>query len=136
MARVSGRGGYIALGGRNMSGDSRSINMPFQVDTYDATTFGFGWTQYVEGMRDVEITVDALWDTGTAATDLDATLWAMFGNGLYPWAVGPNGSASGKIIYSGTGYVTQFGVEIPVDGVVTANYTIKNSGSVTRTILA
>lgn len=137
MAKIAGRSAYLTFVGKDISGSSRSVEFPRSVDPLDVTTFASGgYKEYLDGLLDAPISVDAFWDAATAATDLDKVLHDALLGGTKLWELMPQGSAAGRILYKGNGVLTSYGITTPVDGAVAVSLTIQSSGTITRSITA
>lgn len=142
MAHQTGLNAYITFADVDISGDSRTVDFGRSVEALDVTTFGSsGYRDYLAGLIDAPITVDAVWDNATAATSLDLMIHQQIedqrqnNSTKAVWEFAPEGSATDRILYSGSGYVTQSGINNPVDGVTTLSLTIQNSGSISRGLI-
>ena len=136
MAKITARNAYIRLGNRDFSGDANSVDFPRTVAMTDVSAFGNNFTQWVEGLQDGKLTVNAWWDNGTAAADMDATLNGFLQGGLTRYDFAPAGSATGRIAYSGSAFLTTYGINNVVAGAVAASIALQGNGSVTRSLLA
>ena len=134
MAKQSARNCYVVYAGRDFSGDSNNVDLPFTVDTIAIPVFGINYKQYIDTLQDAKISIGAWWDNATAATDMDATLYTKLRGGTFPWTIIPQGSASGRISYSGQGILSEYSIAMPVEGATAAKLTIQNSGSITRAL--
>ena len=117
---------------RALSGDGNSVTMSWTADAPEVTAFGDSTRQRLpDGLKDVSFDYSAFFST-TATTGVDAVLSGILGgSSRVVW--GPNGSASGEILYSACVVCTDYGIDHPVDGVVTVTATFANrSGSLTR----
>lgn len=136
MAKVAARNSYIRLGTRDFSGDANSVEFPRAVDMVEVSAFGNSYKQFVEGLQDSKINVNAWWDNGTAAADLDATLNGFLQGGNVRWDYAPGGSASNRPYYSGTALMAGYSINGAVAGAVAASVQLQGTGTVVRGIIA
>lgn len=136
MAFIASRNAYVRIGSKNVSPFSSNFDMKQTVGALDTTVYGVNYTQFISGVEDVKIDMTMLFDNGTAATDLDATLESLLRTDGVRWDIMPEGSATGRILYSGSGIVTAKNMAGPVAGVVGMTVSLQNSGTVTRSLAA
>lgn len=117
---------------RSLSGFGNSITMSWSAEAPEVTAFGDTTRQRLpDGLKDVTFDYAGFFDS-TATTGLDAVLSGILGGSTrVVW--GPTGSTSGSTKYSTCAICTDYSLDHPVDGVVTATATFVNrSGSLTR----
>lgn len=69
--------GFISVGGTDLSSHARRITVDFTADEQEDTAMGDSWRSRKMGLKDVSVSVD--WNQDFAASQLDATLWPLFG---------------------------------------------------------
>jgi hypothetical protein len=94
----------------------------------DTTTFGADDESSIPGLRNGRIPIAGLFDATT-----DAQLSALLGlDGGVTFEYGPEGSASGRIRYTGTCHLVSYNVSGSVGDRVAASGEFQVSGAVTR----
>jgi hypothetical protein len=120
---------------RDLSPTLREVNFPRTLDTVETTAFTQAATPaktYVVGFVDSTFTVSGMFDA-TATTGPDLVL-----NGIYGMATertftyGPEGSASGRVKYTGTLFLTNYEITGGVGDMVGFSATFQITGAVTR----
>lgn len=109
----------------NTSGPNRTAG------AYDTSVYGVGSKQYIAGLKDGRIPVGGPWDP-----TIDAVLAGILGHATlkdFEWY--PQGTASGKVKYSGTAILVSYNTPAPVDGAVSFTGEFQISGNVTRAIV-
>ena len=105
----------------------------------DASTIGNNWQRFLQAQAGGQFSVSGVWDSGTAATGLDSTLFAALnGGGPRQYQYAPAGSASpsdGVNSYWGHGIVTAFEVGGAVGDKVPFSATIRLSDAGTAALL-
>ena len=110
-----------------------SITESFSVDMAETTTMGAEAKTYVSGQSDSTFSISGKWDS-TALTGPDVTLQGLIGlETTSTFEIGPEGSAAGKVKYTGECFMTGYSVSIPVGDVVSFTADFQVSGAVTRT---
>lgn len=111
--------------------DSVEVNM--SAETGETTTFGKENKTYVSGLTDWTVSVSGKWDA-TATSGPDAILNGIWGaETSKTFEAGPEGSAIGKVKYTGECWLTSYVVSAPVGGVVTFSADFQGSGVLTKT---
>lgn len=100
---------FFELNAVDSSGWAKSASVAVEAATLDASVFGDGWTVNVAGMKSGTVAVEFLDDF--AASQLDATLWPLFGT-VVPFKVRPSAASigTGNPQYSGSLLFNQFNV--------------------------
>ena len=141
MAFVHGKSGVFKLdnsGGalQDLSTYCDSINMPRMVETGETTTFGVTGSAktYVVGLNDATLSVGGKWDaTLDAHMENLRAAQAAGTNVSATFEVGPEGSTTGKIKYTGECLLTSYEVDTPVGDVDTWTASFQVTGVITRT---
>ncbi len=96
----------------------------------DVTTFGNTSKVWLPGYKDGDdITVELIYDP-TPAAQLNAIM-ALTTGATQGFEYGPEGSASGKVKYSGECFLMSFKVNSAVNAATTISVTLRKSGAVT-----
>ena len=105
-----------------------SVDFPETADVAETTTLGDGSKTYIVGLKDSTLSVAGLWDA-TA----DAIFGAVVGqSATLSFEYSPEGTASGKIKYTGEAILTSYAQNSPVGDVVSYSADFQVSGAVTR----
>lgn len=108
-----------------------SIEFTRQNDVVDVTTFGNTGHKYTATLTDGGINIAGVWDK-TATVGSYTVLSAQVGDlDGAAFIYGPEGSATGKVKYSGTAILDTYAESAPVADVVRFTATFKISGAVT-----
>jgi len=110
-----------------------SIDFNNTVDTAETTTMGSEVKTYLSGQSDATLSVSGKWDS-TASTGPDAVLNGLIGlEATSTFEVGPEGSTTGKVKYTGECFLTSYVVSAPVGDVVTFTADFQVTGAITKT---
>lgn len=133
MAFVHGKGtkfkidtGADAL--TDISAYLNNVDVSWEVDTPETTTFGNSDRTYIAGLRNATISIAGIWDA-----TLDAVIASQPAGAttLLNFEYGPAGLTGGLVKYSGTCLLTSYSLGSPVDGVATFSADYQVSGAVT-----
>lgn len=135
MAFVHGKSAVFKLddsGGtlRDLSAYLDDLGFPRDIETAETTTFGVAGSAktYIVGLSDATISISGKFDS-TA----DGYLAGVLGqSATLSFEYGPEGSASGKVKYSGECIMTSYEVSASVGDVVTASADFQVTGQITR----
>jgi len=135
MAFVHGKSAVFKIddsGGtlRDISAYLNDVSMPRDIETAETTTFGVAGSAktYIVGLTDATISVSGLFDA-TA----DGYLAGIVGNSsTVSFEYGPEGSASGKIKYTGECIMTSYDVSASVGDSVQASADFQVTAAITR----
>lgn len=110
------------------------LSFPQTVETGETTTFGKNDKTYIVGLGDSTISASGLFDSA-ADTTLQALVAALKAGttATATFEYGPEGSATGKIKYTGEAIVTSYEVSGSVGDVVSASLELQVTGPCTRT---
>ena len=101
MAFVAGKDCYLTINNLNIgSALANEISWSGEADEIDVSTMGGNWKAFIQGQAGVSLSVNGVWDNGTAATSIDAVLYAMENGGgtkLYEWMPGGSAYAPGDV---------------------------------------
>jgi len=110
-----------------------SIDLNQTVDTAETTTMGSEVKTYLSGQSDGTVSISGKWDS-TASTGPDAVLAGLIGlEATSTFEIGPEGSTTGKVKYTGECFLTSYVVSAPVGDVVTFTADFQITGAITKT---
>jgi len=116
----------------DISNVMRDVSFPVTIDTPETTAFGSGTKTYVIGIKDARFSGSGMFDA-----TVDATLQGIFGmEAARGFEYGPEGSATGRIKYSGELFLTSYQVSGSVSDMVAASFEFQITGDVTRGVWA
>lgn len=105
-----------------------NVDFPESADVSETTTLGADNKTYIAGLKDATISLAGLWDA-TA----DAIFGAVVGqSATLTYEYSPEGTASGKIKYTGEAILTSYAISSPVGDAVGYSADLQVSGAVTR----
>lgn len=132
--QITGKDAYVSLEVSNvekdLSGDGNSATLEITAEAPEKTTYGAGTRQRAGGIKDWTLRVSGIYNDTTDS--IDDVLSSLLGIQTV-MVFGPAGNTTGYRKYSGSGIVTSYSVEAPVDGMVTASFeVVASSGSLTK----
>jgi hypothetical protein len=106
-----------------------TVTMPRTIDTAETSTFGNIFKTHVPGLYGTTISLDGRYDPA-----IDAQLSALIGvvNVAFTW--NPQGTATGLVSYTGTGFLSAYQDSTPLNDVGAFTATMQISSAVTRAI--
>ncbi len=105
-----------------------NVDFPETADVAETTVLGASNKTYIVGLKDATISLSGLWDA-TA----DAIFGAVVGqSSSLSFEYSPEGTASGKVKYTGEGIMTNYSIGSPVGDVVGYSADLQVTGAVTR----
>jgi len=105
-----------------------NVDFPESADVSETTTLGADNKTYIAGLKDATISLAGLWDA-TA----DAIFGAVVGqSATLSYEYSPEGTASGKVKYTGEAILTSYSISSPVGDAVGYSADLQVSGAVTR----
>ena len=105
-----------------------NVDFPETADVSETTTLGADNKTYIAGLKDATISLSGLWDS-TA----DAIFGAVVGqSATLSYGYSPEGTASGKVKYTGEAILTSYAISSPVGEAVGYSADLQVSGAVTR----
>ncbi|MFH1602533.1 MAG: hypothetical protein ABIH03_01335 [Pseudomonadota bacterium] len=133
---VAGKDSYATFSGLNIgSALANEVRMAMSGREIEISVMGLSWAQYIQGLSDLTLDISGVWDAGTAATALDAVLWAAInGGGTKLWEYMPQGSATNRTVYKGNALATGYEVSSPVGDMVGFSLSLRGSDTPTRSI--
>ena len=105
-----------------------NVDFPETADVAESSVLGASNKTYLVGLRDASISISGLFDA-----TVDAILGAVVGQtATLSYEYSPEGTASGKIKYTGECILTNYAMSSPVGDVVAYSADLQVSGAVTR----
>lgn len=137
MAFVAGRTAVLKLDNSSgtlvdLSAYITSGDLDRTVNLLDVTVFGDTAKKTIPGLADGTIPLQGHYDGGAAAIDAHLSAILQHAN-TQTFEIGPEGSASGKVKYTGECRLQSYRITMPHDGVVDWSATLQLDGAPTRT---
>ena len=105
-----------------------NVDFPETADVAETSTLGASNKTYIVGLKDATISLGGLFDA-----TVDAILGAIVGqSATLSFEYSPEGTASGKVKYTGECILTSYTLSSPVGDVVGFSADLQVSGAVTR----
>ena len=105
-----------------------NVDFPETADVAESSVLGASNKTYLVGLRDATISLSGLFDA-----TVDAILGAVVGQtATLSYEYSPEGTASGKVKYTGEAILTNYALSSPVGDVVAYSADLQCSGAVTR----
>ena len=105
-----------------------NVDFPETADVAESSVLGASNKTYLVGLRDASISISGLFDA-----TVDAILGAVVGQtATLSYEYSPEGTASGKVKYTGEAILTNYALSSPVGDVVAYSADLQCSGAVTR----
>jgi len=116
---------------RNVGGDTNTSTLPRSAEAPEVTAYGDTARQRISGgLKDWTFSATCFFND-TATTGIETIMDSVLGAQTV-FLLGPTGSTAGYQNYSGSGIVTEYSIESPVDGVTSLSFTlVASSGSLT-----
>jgi len=112
----------------NLSAYLSEVSFPNEIETAETTTFGSSAKSYVVGLSDNTLSCSGMFDA-----TFDAHIFAALGYETpLDFEYGPEGSATGRIRYTGKCYVTSYEKSGSVGDMVSGNVDFQCTGTITR----
>lgn len=106
-----------------------SVGFPRSAGTAGVTTFGDSDKEFIPGLKEGTISIEGKWDP-----TVDALLSGILGNATTKtFEYGPDGSAVGKVKYTGECILTSYEDSSPVEDAAGFSAEFQITGAVTRT---
>lgn len=132
MAFVHGKGAVFTIDSDELTTYLTDASLSNSVDVAETTTFGSEAKTYVSGQSDATISISGRYDS-TASTGPDAVLNGLIGGETaVAFELGPEGSSTGKVKYTGNCFLTSYEVTAPVGDVVAFTASFQCSGAITK----
>ena len=105
-----------------------NVDFPETADVAESSVLGSSNKTYLVGLRDASISITGIFDA-----TVDAILGAVVGQtATLSYEYSPEGTASGKVKYTGEAILTNYALSSPVGDVVAYSADLQCSGAVTR----
>ena len=105
-----------------------NVDFPETADVAETSVLGASNKTYIVGLKDATISLSGLFDA-----TVDAILGAVVGQtATLSYEYSPEGTASGKVKYTGEAILTTYALSSPVGDVVAYSADLQCSGAVTR----
>ena len=105
-----------------------NVDFPETADVAETSVLGASNKTYIVGLKDATISIGGLFDA-----TVDAILGAVVGQtATLSYEYSPEGTASGKVKYTGEAILTNYALSSPVGDVVAYSADLQCSGAVTR----
>lgn len=138
MAQVHGKSGAVKIdataGGalQDLSAHCKEFTLNTSIDLAESSTMGDAAKEWFPGLYEWDASITFVWDN-TASTGPDAVLNAHVGaSASCTIELGPEGSTTGKIKYSGEAWLTSRGVAVSLGDMSMLTCAFKGSGALTR----
>lgn len=114
---------------RDISSSLTQVQLPKTADTADVSALGDAAKAYIAGLKDATLSID-----GTRDATTEGYIDGVVGT-TSAFAYCPEGSASGKIKYSGTVLMTSYQPSSPINDATKFTAAGQVSGTITRATL-
>lgn len=105
------------------------MQFPIAIDTPETTAFGSTVKSYVVGIKEARFTCSGMYDA-----TYDGYLQGIYGfSTARNFVYGPEGSATGRIKYTGAAFLVNYSVSGSVGDMVSMQADFTVSGDITRT---
>lgn len=121
--KVDNSGGSLT----DISAYLTEVGFPQTIETAETTTYGKSAKTYIVGLSDSTISISGNFDS-----TVDAHLAGIKGVETVSFEYGPEGSAAGRVKYTGEAILTSYETSSPVGDVVTFSAEFQVSDVVTR----
>lgn len=113
---------------RDISAALKDVSFPVTLDTPETTAFGSDTKTYVVGIKDGRFSCSGMFDA-----TIDGYLQGIYGlESARGFEYGPEGSATGRIKFTGSVFLTSYTISGSVSDMVAASLEFQVTGSVTR----
>ncbi|MFF5988138.1 hypothetical protein [Prauserella flavalba] len=122
---------HVEINGVDLSDHVRAGTLALEATALDSTAMGDGWTEQTGGLKSGTLTIEFLDDF--AASEVDATLWPLFGT-VVTFLVRPDGGAVSATNpnYTGSVLIQQHAVGGSINEMAMKSVTYPTSGVVNR----
>lgn len=111
----------------DISNTVTEVSFPREIETAETTAFGSSAKTYIVGLSDATLSISGSFDA-----TVDAQLAGLVGVDGVAFEYGPEGSATGRIKYTGSCVLTSYETAASVGDLVTFSAEFQVSGAVTR----
>jgi len=126
-----GRNAAFYLNSVNLTSFLDTLEVPFEVETADTTTFGNNWKSAIPGLTGASISGSGSYDPTNTTGPSSAILGVIAGGAAVPFAHFPGGSVAGQRTNTGSCIVTNFTESSAVGDRVTFAFEAMVTGTVT-----
>jgi hypothetical protein len=138
MARVHGKDVNFTLNGVSIEDELNSVVMNVTVNEAELTAFNDAWQNFIAGKYNTQTEIAGSWDG--AASQGDATIFALFGGGHVSTIFDPTGAGpdTNDPEYQSTAsgltgaLLRQYTINLPVGGAASYTASIQHSGAMVR----
>lgn len=130
MAFSHGRLGYFKLASTDLSALMDNTDFDQGSDVHETTTYGKTWKTKAAGLKEGSFSIGGLYDS-TAVTGSETVIPPLVGT-VATFEYGPEGSAAGKVKYSGSAVVEKYSVSQPVGDMVRWKASLQTTDTVTK----
>ena len=124
-ARASSGVVKIDVSGSDLAvGELKSYTMDESADSIEKSVMGDISRKYEPGMESTTVTIEAYFDAGDAAQN------QMTARQPIDFEIHPEGTATGRRVFTGSGHVTSRSVSAAFDGMIEISFTIQCTGQV------
>lgn len=122
---------FVEINSVDLSDHVRAGTLALEATQLDSTTMGDNWSEVTGGLKSGTLTLEFLDDF--AASEVDATLWPIFGT-VVTFVVRPDAGAVSATNpnYSGSLFIAQHAVGGTLNEMAGKSLTLPTSGTVTR----
>lgn len=122
---------YLSLNAVAMTDHVRQATLAMEASVLDATAMGDGWTKNVTGLKSGSLQVE--FNDDTAASQVDALLWPLFGtNTAFEVRLDAGAVSTTNPKYTGLVTIAQHNVGGSLNEVARKSLTFPTSGTVSR----
>lgn len=130
MAFSHGRLGFFKLATTDLSALMDNTDFDQGSDVHETTTYGKTWKTKAPGLKEGSFSIGGLYDS-TAVTGSETVIPPLVGT-VALFEYGPEGSAAGKVKYSGSAVVEKYSVSQPVGDMVRWKASLQTTDTVTK----
>lgn len=122
---------FVSINSVDLSDHVRAATLALEATQLDSTTMGDNWSEVTGGLKSGTLTLEFLDDF--AASEVDATLWPLFGT-VTAFIVRPDAGAVSATNpnYSGNLFIAQHAVGGTLNEMAMKSLTLPTSGTVSR----
>jgi hypothetical protein len=122
---------YVALNSTDLSDRVVSATLTIEAEGLDSTTMGVTWKEMIAGLKSAELEIE--WADDVADSEIDDTLWSLFGTVVSFEVRADAGSvSSSNPKYTGNVLINQHSIGGQVGELAKKSTTFPTSGAVSR----
>ncbi len=124
---VHGKNSYVSIDASDVTTYCNASSLQRAIDNAEVTSFGDDDKAYIAGLHGATIPIGGRWHA-----TLDGVMAGTIDSATVAWILGPAGSTSGLVRYTGNAFIANYNWSSTVGGAVvwTANFTV--DGAITR----